>query len=220
MRARCVSSQAISPSVRLLHLECEAALDYRAGQWCKIFVRDDQGEEIARDYSIANAPGTKFIEFAVTHVLGGPMSTLLHDLAVGGELELQGPNGFFYREPHELLAPALYVATGTGVAPLRAMIQQHGVANAKLLFGCRTVDEVIFADEWSAMGLVFVPTLSRGDERWTGHKGYVQSHLRELLVDGAHVYVCGLRRMVDEVRRVLREEMGIERGRVHSERYD
>jgi len=54
--------------------------------------------------------------------------------------------------------------------------------------------------------------LSRPPATWRGRRGYVQSHVTELA--GAlrpHVYVCGLNKMVSEVRRVLKQELGYDR---------
>ncbi len=51
----------------------------------------------------------------------------------------------------------------------------------------------------------------------------MQTHDEELyraLPAGAHVYVCGLERMVGTVRELLRKQMGVERKQVHTERYD
>jgi NAD(P)H-flavin reductase len=101
-----------------------------------------------------------------------------------------------------------------------------------LLFGCRTTEDIMFGLEWRSRMIErprfrFVPTLSRGGPGWSGLRGYVQTHVGALLTDQslgdlgtAHVYVCGLSRMIVEVRRVLKEDLGVDRRRVHSERYD
>ena len=96
-----------------------------------------------------------------------------------------------------------------------------------LLFGCRTARDILFADEWRARmasrpRFRFVVTLSRGEEDWPGLRGYVQAHVGALLatLPAPHLYICGLSRMITEVRRVLKEDLGVDRRRVHSERYD
>jgi ferredoxin-NADP reductase len=227
-------TRALTPAVRSIVLRTEdgAPYDYLAGQWIKLYL----GETLDRDYSIASAPSAARpdrIELAVTRVEGGPGSGLLHAIEPGTRLETLGPNGLFVREDAHREAPALYVGTGTGVAPLRAMLEDALRDPASppqaLLFGCRTEDDLLYADELRARAssdprFVYDATLSRPTDGWSGRRGYVQHHLAELLarpaLAEAHVFVCGLTRMIDDVRRVLKEELRLDRRRIHSERYD
>jgi len=57
---------------------------------------------------------------------------------------------------------------------------------------------------------------------WTGRRGYVQTHLAELIpaLGRPHVYVCGLSNMVNAVRAALKETLGYNRKQIHTERYD
>jgi ferredoxin-NADP reductase len=229
---RLVEAAIVAPAVRQLELETldGAPYDHLAGQWVKLHLPGG----VDRDYSIASAPGARGahrFEILVTKVDGGPGSEALHALEVGAVIESLGPSGLFVREDQEREHPSLYVGTGTGVAPLRAMLDEE-LARVEgppqvLLFGCRTQEDILFATAWQKRmkeqpRFRFVPTLSRGGPEWTGLRGYVQTHVGELLASlgPAHVYVCGLTRMITEVRRVLKEELRVDRKRVHSERYD
>jgi NAD(P)H-flavin reductase len=222
------AAERISPSVRHLVLSTEdgAPFTYLPGQWLKLYLPG-----LERDYSIASAPSASRpdrVELIVTQVENGPGSTELHRLPIGAAIEALGPNGLFVREEAERSQPALYVATGTGLAPLRAMIEdalaRGETAPRTLLFGARTEADLLFRTELEALAargqLRYEPTLSRAGESWPGRRGHVQVHLRELVVPGAHVYICGLSRMITEVRAVLRTELGLPRTQVHSERYD
>lgn len=226
------SARTLSPTVRELVLRTDdgAPIDFLAGQWIKLYLPGG----VDRDYSIASRPDPARpdrIVLAVTLVEGGPGSTFLHAMQPGDRVDSLGPSGFFVREDHERAAPALYVGTGTGLAPLRAMLQDEvQVADGPpqiLLFGCRSEDEVLWGDEIAGWAercprFSFLPTLSRANERWSGRRGYVQTHLHDLVRahPGAHLYVCGLSRMVGDVRRILKEELRVDRRQVHSERYD
>jgi ferredoxin-NADP reductase len=223
-----VDASLAAPGVRWLTLETAdgAPYDFLAGQWIKLYLPGG----VDRDYSIASAPSAGRLELLVTRVEGGPGSMALHEMPLGAEIESLGPSGLFVREDAEASAPSLFVGTGSGVAPLRAMLQAMPPASAPhvLLFGCRSEADLMFESEWQERALAsdtfrFEPTLSRAADAWHGRRGYVQTHLRELLPalpDTAHVYVCGLTKMITEVRRVLKEELGVDRRRVHSERYD
>jgi CDP-4-dehydro-6-deoxyglucose reductase len=234
--AALAAASSLSPSVRLLVLRVTDGepFDFVAGQWVDLELEHD-GTLLKRPYSIASAPADEAhdqLEIAVTHVDGGPASSALHALPVGASLTLVGPSGLFTRDRVDPALPSIFVGTGTGVTPLRAMIRDELRRASEggpitLLFGCRTEADLLFRGEFEDLArrhprFRYVPTLSRGDEAWTGRRGHVQSHLPELLAGtpDAHVFVCGLTPMVTGVRTLLKEQLGFDRRQVHSERYD
>ena len=218
-----VRARSLSPSVRELTLDPGPGHTFVPGHWVTLFIDD-----IKRQYSIASAPredGT--FDLAVTRVEAGPMSTFLHAAEVGARIRMLPAQGLFVLEP--MTRPILMVATGTGVAPFRAMLEEiaHKAKNPPpitLLFGCRTEEELLYRAQLGNLANVsFVPTLSRASDAWTGRRGWVQTHLAELIAPigtDIDVYVCGLTKMVKEVRRMCREDLGVDRKRVHIERYD
>lgn len=232
-----LGAQTLSPSVRALSLGAEdgAPIAYVPGQWVNLHV-DVAGVPDKRAYSIASAPNPAQpdrFEIAVTRVDAGQVSCALHELPVGAKLAMDGPHGFFTREGAEQ-EPALFVGTGTGVCPLRAMLQAElqraSGPQVTLLFGARSEDEILYRGELEALArgsarFDYHVTLSRAGESWAGLRGYVQAHLPQLALRTQaaqlpHVYACGLTDMVSDVRRVLKEELGFDRKHIHSERYD
>lgn len=227
------SARMLSPKVRELTFDPGPGFAFKPGQWVSLkFQRASAGDVLARSYSIASAPradGT--FDIAVTRVDDGPGSTFLHAMRPGDVIQAAEPTGFFTL-PERLDRPLLLVGTGTGVAPMRAMIQgldgAVGAPPVTLLFGVRHREDILYADEFEALAarsprsFHFEPTLSRPDDAWRGRTGYVQRHLAALLAAApdAAAYVCGLNAMVRDARKVLRETLGLPRERVHSERYD
>ncbi|MEO7004722.1 MAG: oxidoreductase, partial [Acidobacteriaceae bacterium] len=81
----------------------------------------------------------------------------------------------------------------------------------------------------------YLPSLSRPHEGWEGLRGYVQTHVQQVLTEhprilsqsialdpdapGMHAYICGLNDMVSANREQL-TAMGWDKKRVHFERYD
>lgn len=237
--ARLVSARALSPSVRELAFE---RLDgrpmvFEPGQWVNALTPMAlDATEIKRSYSIASPPdGSPRFEIAITRVQGGPVSTWLHAVEPGIVMQFVGPQGFFTR-PAAGGPPALMIATGTGVTPMRSMLTAAVAAGAHapmwLLLGVRHEEDLLYADEFEDLArehpfIRFESTLSQPSGAWQGRRGYVQAHVRELwqrLADASdgktHAYVCGLQRMVGSVRDLLRKDMGLPRAQVHSERYD
>jgi ferredoxin-NADP reductase len=244
--ARMVSGRALSPGVRELTFERVDGqqMAFEPGQWLNVILPTPDrepagGSEIKRSYSIASAPdGSARFDIAVTRVQGGPGSTWLHEVEPGVVLRFIGPQGFFTRPP-ATAPPSLMIATGTGVTPMRSMLHAAIAAGSRtpmwLLLGVRHDEDLLYQDEFRAMAnehpfVRFEPTLSQprenGPPRWTGRRGYVQTHVRALwdelasLGPAPHAYICGLERMISSVRELLRKDMGLPRQQVHSERYD
>jgi ferredoxin-NADP reductase len=231
------SAKPLAPSVKefVFSRTDDRALVYEPGQWLNLILPMPDGE-IRRAYSIASPPeGTPSFELAVTEVIGGPGSGYLCGLDVGARLMATGPHGFFTRAPDES-APALFVATGTGVTPMRAMVRAAVSAGSQvplwLLIGVRHEADRLYREEFEALerahpNVRATFTLSQPAPDWPGRTGYVQTHVRELLAElvsrttgEPHVYICGLEKMVAAVRQLVRGEIQLPRQRVHSERYD
>jgi|CZKU01.1.fsa_nt_gi CDP-4-dehydro-6-deoxyglucose reductase len=238
--ARLARARALTPNVRELVFERVDGepMAFEPGQWVSALF-----DGVKRSYSIASGPnGSPQFDVAVTRVPNGPASTRLHAIEPGEVVRFTGPQGFFTRTGPQSLAPALFIATGTGVTPMRSMLQATAARPAKvpiwLVLGVRREEDLLYADEFRALArqdpaVRFEPTLSQPRDGWTGRRGYVQSHVRALWAELAaaaggeagaslapHAYVCGLERMVGSVRDLLRKEMGLPRQQVHSERYD
>jgi CDP-4-dehydro-6-deoxyglucose reductase len=222
----------MSPSVRGLtfRLLDESPFEFQPGQWVSLELPVSEAGLI-RAYSIASPPRADHtFELAVTHVPDGPSAEYLYGLAPGDRLHITGPFGTFHlREPID--RPIYFVATGTGVAPFRSMIhdlleRRHVRMAMTLIFGVRTPHDILYTadfDGWQRKhdNFTFIPTLSRPPEGWTGAVGYVQQTCERILRPWreADIYVCGVRKMVDDVRGRLKE-WGYDRKVVHYERYD
>jgi CDP-4-dehydro-6-deoxyglucose reductase, E3 len=235
---RLVASKCLAPAVRELVFERVDGriADFEPGQWFNLVLPLPEGE-VRRAYSIASPPdGSSRFEVAVTRVEHGPGSSFLHELREGAVLSAVGPHGLFTREAGDE-NPALFVGTGTGVTPLRAMIRAALAQDSKtplwLLFGARYEQDVLYREEMERFAATrtnvrYMITLSQPHAAWTGASGYVQAHVPDLLraleAESAparpHVYVCGLERMVKSVRELCRHELGVDRKHVHTERYD
>lgn len=234
-RLRLVDGRPLSPSVRGLVFAAEGEPpQYRAGQSLNFYVPTPGGLTMRRPYSIASAPGHAGpgrLEIAVTRVAGGPTSTALHALEPGAVVSADGPNrGWLSRHPGEEQARALFVATGSGLAPFRALLQeelqQREGPPLALLFGCRTQADILWRDElerWAATvpRLSLTVTLSRPDAGWRGATGWVQRHL-DAAVQSLHpdvALLCGLDRMTHAVERAL-VDLGLPERAIRVETFD
>ncbi len=218
------------------HLEWEVIeggkFDFLAGQFVSMTLRGAENEH-TRAYSIASAPGADG-RFAIclNRVPGGLFSNYLCDLEPGAALEFTGPHGFFVvRQPVE--RDLAFIATGTGIAPMRGMLASLLAPGAPLdrhlwlLFGVRHPETILYREEFERLAAThprfhFVPVLSRAPEGWTGERGHVQEVLRKHFScrKDFEAYLCGLKAMVDDVRTILKGEFGFDRRQIHYEKYD
>ena len=233
VRARLIESAEIAPNVRHFVFDapgCEA-FAFVPGQWVSLSAVLG-GHEITRAYSIASAPsgGNRF-ELCLNRVEGGMFSPYLFALSPGDSIDVRAPMGdFVLRDP---LRETIFVATGTGVAPFRSML--HARLNPQLnnnsppltlLLGVRYERDLLYRQEFETMArqysqFRFRPTLTRPEPGWAGATGRVQTHLAEVLRErrDLDVFLCGMRAMVDDLRRILKE-MGFDRKQIRYERYD
>lgn len=192
------------------------------------FVHEFEGREVTRAYSIASAPDGNRFELCLNRVKEGVFSPWLFAMNPGDTVEMTGPLGYFVlRNPTR---DALFVATGTGIAPIRSILQANLTeprpAQITLLFGARYPASILYRAEFETLaclwpGFRFWPTVTRPDSTWKGRTGRVQQHLLEAIGDrrDIDVYICGLREMVDDVRTVLKC-VGFERKQIIVEKYD
>jgi NAD(P)H-flavin reductase len=122
----------------------------------------------------------------------------------------------------------LLFAAGSGIAPIRAVIQHVARHRARfnrvtLFYGQRHQDEFAYLREhldWDRAGVRVVLCPSGEDDLWQGVRGRVQAVARALGFGGARpgeaiAFVAGMTAMVDEVRATL-AEAGVAPDRVHA----
>jgi CDP-4-dehydro-6-deoxyglucose reductase len=200
---------------------------YQPGQYVSVLLGD--GER--RSFSMASAykPGAS-IELHVRHRAGGRFSeTALRDLKVGHSLELEGPFGQV--QWRQGLGPAILMGTGTGVAPLKALLE-HGLIGGGqremwLYWGGRALPDLYLRDHFHTLAqkhprMHFIPVLSRPDSGWAGRRGYVQDVVAEDFADlhNAHIYACGSGIMIDAARARLATLAGFDEDRFFCDSFE
>ena len=151
-------------------------------------------------------------------------------LTTGALVDVEGPLGSFTFPVDPPERDFVFVAGGTGIAPLRAMLR-HAILGPNparhigLLYSARTPDEFAFADEFQVLassGIIdFRQTITREAVRdWSGARGRIDRAALSALVHGAETlcFICGPAAMVDEMPKLL-EEIGVPRDRIKIEEW-
>jgi len=194
---------AATPRAAIVRLDLDGRqLNYRAGQAVLV---GRSGHGAMRPYSLAIAPyesrARSELEILIGLDASGSPGPHLGDLAPGVHLNVEGPVGSFEFPSDPAEERFLFVAGGTGIAPLRAMLHEALARDAGwrlgVLHSARNPDEFAYADELArlaARGAIdFRRTVTRvEDERWTGARGRITTdHVAELTDERTLCFVCG-----------------------------
>jgi len=197
--------------ILFLKLPANERLMFLPGQYIDILLKDGT----RRSFSMANAPhDDEFVQLHVRHVPGGSFTDhVFKSMKERDILRFEGPFGtFFLRE--ESAKPIVFVASGTGFAPIKAVIEaafKKGVSRPMTLdWGARRPKDLYLnglAERWVAEhpGFKYVPVISDGlpEDNWRGRTGFVHRAVMEDQPDLSwhQVYACGVPIMVDSARR-------------------
>ena len=160
-------------------------------------------------FAFASAPEDPELEVLVKQKMG--VSNLIFHMQPGQEISLLEVAGHGFALDEQKGKDLVFVAMGTGVAPLRSALRH--VLNRKdefgqsvVLYGARTPDDFCFRDEtdgWEQQGVELRQVISRPDGHdWSGPTGYVQSLLDHVLPDlkSPVALICGSPAMIEQTR--------------------
>jgi len=201
LTARLQQKLMLSAPAECYHLEFSidelSHFDFAPGQFVSCVAVDDRGKSQTRAYSIASAPRANQFDLCVNRVEGGFFSNLLCDLEPGQTVPFHGPHGLFtLRQP---LTDAIFIATGTGIAPMRGFVEwlfpESGEERSQgrtiwLIYGTRHETEIYYQKYFQKVAAErhnfhYLSTLSRPHEGWEGLRGYVQQHVGEIVLERA-----------------------------------
>ncbi|MBT8338809.1 MAG: FAD-dependent oxidoreductase [Desulfatitalea sp.] len=172
-----------------------AGFEYRPGQ--KITFEDGG---ITRDYTLLGPEHRSELAVCVRHVAGGRFSPKLAAAQPGDRYRIGAAHGYFFFKSTD--RRAVFVATGTGIAPFVAFARQ-GVRNFDLLHGVHTETQLYYADELAAAARRYMPCLGDFPDspRWPlSFDGRVDGCLAQHLAPGAYdFYLCGRNEMIRDV---------------------
>jgi len=209
--ARISSLEKLAPDVLSVKLRFppNTLLNYLAGQYIDVIGPGG----LRRSYSVANAPAAdNQLQLHIRAVEGGAMSDYWFNLAKVNDLvRINGPLGSFFMRPLVGLQ-VVFLATGTGIAPVKAILEQLASApemdqplSVTVYWGGREPQDLYTNPYQWHPSLRYVPVLSRAPDGWTGTRGYVQKALLSDSPDLTRtvVYACGSDAMIQSAKAAL-----------------
>ena len=208
-RVQKMEKRADDVMVLYLKLPANERLQFLAGQYIDIMTKDGE----ARSFSLANAPhDDEFLQLHVRNIVGGAFTQhIFTTMKERDILRFKGPLGtFFLREDSD--KPILFVASGTGFAPIKSIIEHVLHIGIKrpmhFYWGGRKLTDLYMleqAREWEARGIKFTPVLSDSvpTDVWPGEVGFVHQAVLSNYSDlsGHQIYACGSPLMVEAAHR-------------------
>lgn len=222
-RSKAVAINDLTHDIKELKLELiePATIDFMAGQYVQL-QSPKYGkvkQKVSRAYSISSSPdNNKYIELIIRRVPDGICTTWVHDyLKVGDEVSFTGPFGDFYIR--DTKADMIFVAGGSGKAPIKSMIEymEKRQVDRRMgyFFGARNIKELYYTDyfeefEKKLPDFKYYPILSQPTEAcdWNGRCGYVMPFFDEFIKDpdNTEAYLCGSPGMIAAVQKSLKEK--------------
>ena len=217
----------LAANVKQFRLACAQPFRFAAGQFVIAHV-PHEGKTVKRAYSIASPPyESGHVELCIQIQEGGIASTYFNQLRAGDRVTLTGPHGTFVL-PQPVTYDPVFLAVGTGVAPLRSMYKQllhEGCARQIWsLLGVRYETDVLYDEESRALKAAhdnfwYIPTVSR-PKTWQGETGYVQEKFKKFIPVWEHkeMFICG---WTERVKRIAADvaAYGVPKQQIHYEEW-
>ena len=202
---------------------------YRAGQAIKVA---NHGTPNPRAYSLAAGPDTARRDYALELLIAtdpagnaGPHLTL----EPGSLVDVDGPVGGFVFPEMPDIERFCFIAGGTGIAPLRAMLHEalkRRGSTIRVLYSARTRHDFAYATELQDLvrrrriDLRQTVTREPAPDKWTGAFGRIGRQDLEWLAEGesALYFVCGPPPFVGSVIERL-AEMNVPPERIRAEEW-
>lgn len=228
----CTKNEIIAQDIYEIHFTKPAGFSFTAGQFILFDVPlvENHADIQTRAFSIASSPGESDLIFAMKMKEGGRASRWIQEVLVeGGQLEMQGPFGFFIL-PQTLDHDLLLICTSTGIAPFRSQLPgllAGGFSKRiDLIYGVRSERDLFWKEFFEDLAKQYPNffvhiALTQPSPEWTGHVGRVQTIIPQVISDWStrKVYVCGNPAMTGDIKKLCLEQWGMQKQDFHMEGY-
>ena len=214
-----IKSYLIGSNTLHLIFKCNG-ISFLSGQFVTLHILDKLGKKYFRNYSIANSPNKKnILEISISRVKKGLGTGILFNLKKGDLLHASGPLGKFLINHNENIKRYILVATGTGIAIYRSMLNiiSHLIIRYNisivLVMGCRKKEDAIYYHDFLKFKTRYINfryaiCYSRNGKINNNFekKGHIQYYLQSLNLDYRKdvVFLCGNPFMIDSAISILK----------------
>jgi ferredoxin-NADP reductase len=218
MRATVLESRRLTPETHGIAVKKPAGFSFRPTQFTFLSLKTIEGGWDTRPMSIATSPTRPNLEYAV-RTSDSPFKEAFSSLEPGDAVALQGPFGRFVLKEDR---PAVLVAGGVGITPLKGMAEYASdkalQIPVRLIYSNRTEEEIAYREELAELErrnprfevlhtLTSVEASSTTTTKgWKGHAGRIDAPALQEVASGLErpvYYLCGSKEMVTGIADLL-----------------
>lgn len=207
-----------TPDTKSFIFELEEPMNYKSSQF--VMIKLDFEGVPPRAYSIACAPKPKEIQVTIRIYPDGKFTPYLNNLKEGDVVDIKGPYGkFIYEKGNTTL-----IGAGTGIAPLRAIMQSalRDQQEVTLFYSDKTEKDLIYKDEFEQLAkegkvrLKLFVTREPSNKKYT--IGRITKEYMSKLNPKSFFYICGRPEFVTDINEQLKE-IGISEEQIKYEKF-
>lgn len=225
--ATVLAAQNVAGKIHYFECESEAPLAVTPGHYISIKVSSTR----INCYSVAGQNSPNHFNLLIDSTPGGPGSKFFEQIKVGDKLTYLGPFGTFSLKEDDGANTLLFLATGSGYAPLKFMIEDL-LENKKtskkvaVYIGVNNSSDVYMQSYFDNLhtkypNFTYKFAVLNKAEDWRGPTGYITPHVKQDFSDasGCAAYMCGNKFMIADCTKVLLEN-GCSPERIYHEKYE
>ena len=247
MKLKLVEKRKEAQGTKSFFFETEKDFDYLPGQYFYITVpklkyKDSRGA--TRHFTLSSSPTEgKIIRITTRVRKESGFKQTLNELAVGTEIEGEGPEGTFVLDEKEK-GPQVMIAGGIGITPFRSMIKyaidKNTGTQIHLIYSNSLPEQISFRKElenWAKKSANFKLSMTvtkpeeskrnlpAGRQEWNGLTGRIDEQMIKKLIENWKLkignltfWLCGPPNVVDAMEKIM-GELDVSAGRVRSEKF-
>ncbi|MDD5409630.1 MAG: FAD-dependent oxidoreductase [Candidatus Omnitrophica bacterium] len=216
-----------SYNVKSFRLEIGDWLDFKAGQFLMVRLQDNP--KLEKYLSISSSPTEKcYLEFT-KKLTQSDFSAALNNLKSGDRVKIKYPLGQFILD--ESAPKVAFLSGGIGITPIRSIckyvVDKNIGIDMVLVYSNRSIRDIVFKDDFSAMSksyplLRVAHVLCEAEQGFKCTVGRIDAGvIRNEIPDYLErkFYLCGPPQMVEAMRKILAEELGLSSGKIVTENF-
>jgi NAD(P)H-flavin reductase len=209
--ATTIKTELLAGKVRYFEFEAEKPLSVQPGQYLSVKVSSTR----INCYSVAGQTSSTRFNFLVDSTPGGPGSKFFEALKENDKITYLGPFGTFTLKQNDKSKNILFLATGTGVAPLKSMIDhllnvKKTKQNIALYIGLTNFEDIFLKDYFDSLcakhkNFTYQIAIFNKSDKWDGHVGFITTLLKNDFPDTSKctAYLCGNKFMISDATKIL-----------------